>query len=178
MERRTKMDVAMIREVGYCHGIENYSRHLAGRKAGEAPDTLLDYFPKDFLTVIDESHITVPQLNGMYQGDRARKETLIEYGFRLPSAADNRPLRFPEFGERIGQVIFTSATPGPYERERSRQIVEQIIRPTGLVDPMITIRPATGQVDDLIPRIEERVAKKERVLVTPLTTQMDEDLRG
>ena len=176
LERRTKMDVAMIREVGYCHGIENYSRHLSGREAGEAPDTLLNYFPGDFLTIIDESHITVPQLNGMFQGDRARKETLIEYGFRLPSAADNRPLRFPEFEERTGQVIFTSATPGPYEREKSKQIVEQIIRPTGLVDPQITIRPATGQVDDLIPRIEERVAKKERVLVTTLTKKMAEDL--
>ena len=176
LERRTKMDVAMIREVGYCHGIENYSRHLSGRKAGEAPDTLLDYFPEDFLTIIDESHITVPQLNGMFQGDRARKETLIEYGFRLPSAADNRPLRFPEFEGRIGQVIFTSATPGPYEREKSKQIVEQIIRPTGLVDPRITIRPAMGQVDDLIPRIEERVARKERVLVTTLTKKMAEDL--
>ncbi len=176
LERRTKMDVAMIREVGYCHGIENYSRHLSGRKAGEAPDTLLDYFPEDFLTIIDESHITVPQLNGMFQGDRARKETLIEYGFRLPSAADNRPLRFPEFEGRIGQVIFTSATPGPYEREKSKQIVEQIIRPTGLVDPRIIIRPAMGQVDDLIPRIEERVARKERVLVTTLTKKMAEDL--
>ncbi len=176
LERRTKMDVAMIREVGYCHGIENYSRHLSGRKAGEAPDTLLDYFPEDFLTIIDESHITVPQLNGMFQGDRARKETLIEYGFRLPSAADNRPLRFPEFEGRIGQVIFTSATPGPYEREKSKQIVEQIIRPTGLVDPRIIIRPAMGQVDDLIPRIEERVSRKERVLVTTLTKKMAEDL--
>ncbi len=176
LERRTKMDVAMIREVGYCHGIENYSRHLSGRKAGEAPDTLLDYFPEDFLTIIDESHITVPQLNGMFQGDRARKETLIEYGFRLPSAADNRPLRFPEFEGRISQVIFTSATPGPYEREKSKQIVEQIIRPTGLVDPRIIIRPAMGQVDDLIPRIEERVARKERVLVTTLTKKMAEDL--
>ncbi len=176
LERRTKNDVAMMREIGYCHGIENYSRHLSGRKAGEPPATLLDYFPDDFLTVIDESHITVPQLNGMYEGDKARKETLIEYGFRLPSAADNRPLRFREFEERIGQVIFTSATPGPYERSLSKRVVEQIIRPTGLVDPKVTIRPATGQIDDLIPRIEERVAKKERVLVTTLTKKMAEDL--
>ena len=186
LERRTKFDIAMIREVGYCHGIENYSRHLSGRRAGKPPDTLLDYFPHaadgtpDFLTIIDESHMTVPQLAGMYEGDAARKRTLIEYGFRLPSAADNRPLRFNEFTARIGQTIYTSATPGPYERERSTpphgQIVEQIIRPTGLVDPKITIRPARGQVDDLIPRLEERVAKKERVLVTTLTKRMAEDL--
>jgi excinuclease ABC subunit B len=182
LERRTKFDLAMMREVGYCHGIENYSRHLSGRPAGEAPDTLLDYFPHtkdgrpDFLTIIDESHMTVPQIQGMYNGDAARKKTLIEFGFRLPSAADNRPLRFPEFEKRIGQVIYTSATPSAYETERSSQIVEQIIRPTGLVDPKITIRPARGQVDDLIPRIEERVKKKERVLVTTLTKRMAEDL--
>ncbi|MCL5016481.1 MAG: excinuclease ABC subunit UvrB [Patescibacteria group bacterium] len=176
LERRTKTDVAMIREIGYCHGIENYSRHLSGRKAGEPPSTLLDYFPEDFLTIIDESHITVPQLSGMYEGDRARKATLIEYGFRLPSAADNRPLKFSEFEKRVGQILFTSATPGTYEREGSKRIVEQIIRPTGLVDPKVTIRPATGQVDDLIPRIEERVGKKERVLVTTLTKKMAEDL--
>ncbi len=182
LERRTKFDLAMMREVGYCHGIENYSRHLSGRPAGAPPDTLLDYFPHtengkpDFLTIIDESHMTVPQIQGMYNGDAARKKTLIEYGFRLPSAADNRPLRFNEFEERIGQVIYTSATPGPYETERSEQTVEQIIRPTGLVDPKITIRPARGQVDDLIPRIEERVKKHERVLVTTLTKRMAEDL--
>ena len=182
LERRTKFDLAMMREVGYCHGIENYSRHLSGRPAGAAPDTLLDYFPKatdgraDFLTVIDESHMTVPQIQGMYNGDAARKKTLIEFGFRLPSAADNRPLRFPEFEKRVGQVVYTSATPGPYETERAEQTVEQIIRPTGLVDPKITVRPARGQVDDLIPRIEERVKKKERVLVTTLTKRMAEDL--
>jgi excinuclease ABC subunit B len=182
LERRTKFDLAMMREVGYCHGIENYSRHLSGRPAGEAPDTLLDYFPHtkdgkpDFLTIIDESHMTVPQIQGMYNGDAARKKTLIEFGFRLPSAADNRPLRFPEFEKRIGQVIYTSATPSAYETERSGQIVEQIIRPTGLVDPKITIRPARGQVDDLIPRIEDRVKKHERVLVTTLTKRMAEDL--
>ncbi len=182
LERRTKFDLAMMREVGYCHGIENYSRHLSGRRAGEAPATLLDYFPHaadgkaDFLTIIDESHMTVPQIQGMYNGDAARKKTLVDYGFRLPSAADNRPLRFEEFEQRIGQVIFTSATPGPYEREHSTQVVEQIIRPTGLVDPKVTILPARGQVDDLIPRIEERVARKERVLVTTLTKKMAEDL--
>lgn len=183
LERRTKADIAMIREVGYCHGIENYSRHLSGRAAGEPPDTLLDYFPRspssgqaEFLTVIDESHVTVPQLQGMYEGDASRKKTLVEYGFRLPSAADNRPLKFSEFEERIGQVIYTSATPGPYEREKSKQVVEQIIRPTGLVDPEIIIRPARGQVDDLISRIAERVERKERVLVTTLTKKMAEDL--
>ena len=182
IERRTKNDLAMMREVGYCHGIENYSRHLSGRAAGEAPDTLLDYFPKkkdgtpDFLTIIDESHITISQIQGMSNGDAARKKTLIEYGFRLPSAADNRPLRFAEFEKRIGQTLYTSATPGEFERERSQQIVEQIIRPTGLIDPKITIKPARGQVDDLIPRIEERVAKGERVLVTTLTKRMAEDL--
>ncbi len=200
LERRTKFDLAMMAEVGYCHGIENYSRHLSGRAAGEPPATLLDYFPHkpaaagadagtpDFLTIIDESHMTVPQLQGMFNGDAARKKTLVEYGFRLPSAIDNRPLRFEEFDARIGQVIYTSATPGPYELKVSRpapagaprqdggQIVEQIIRPTGLVDPKITVKPARGQVEDLIPRIEERVAKHERVLVTTLTKRMAEDL--
>jgi excinuclease ABC subunit B len=190
LERRTKFDLAMMAEVGYCHGIENYSRHLSGRAAGEPPATLLDYFPHhadgsaDFLTVIDESHMTVPQLQGMFNGDAARKKTLVEYGFRLPSAIDNRPLRFEEFEARIGQVIYTSATPSLYERNASDpeknngkgQIVEQIIRPTGLVDPKITILPARGQVEDLIPRIQERVAKKERVLVTTLTKRMAEDL--
>ncbi|MEK7195495.1 MAG: excinuclease ABC subunit UvrB [Patescibacteria group bacterium] len=176
LERRTKFDIAMIREVGYCHGIENYSRHLSGRRTGEPPDTLLDYFPEDFLTVIDESHMTVPQIQGMYEGDASRKKTLIEYGFRLPSAADNRPLKFGEFEKKVGQIIYTSATPGPQERRRSSQIVEQIIRPTGLVDPKITVKPARGQVDDLIPRIEERVRFKERVLVTTLTKRMAEDL--
>jgi excinuclease ABC subunit B len=186
--------MAMIREVGYCHGIVNYSRHLSGRGAGEPPATLLDYFlpaeasakagPRDFLTVIDESHVTVPQLGGMFEGDASRKRTLIEYGFRLPSAADNRPLTFKEFKSRIGQTIFTSATPGPYEKKVSDpsinsgqgQTVEQIIRPTGLVDPKITIRPVRGQIDDLIVRIRERVEKKERTLVTTLTKKMAEDL--
>ncbi len=182
LERRTKFDLAMIKEVGYCHGIENYSRHLSGRAAGEPPATLLDYFPKDFLTVIDESHVTVPQIRGMYRGDRARKETLVEYGFRLPSAIDNRPLTFEEFEARVGETIYTSATPADYERAKSDpatgsgQIVEQIIRPTGLVDPKITILPARGQVQDLIPRIEARVALGERVLVTTLTKKMAEDL--
>ncbi len=188
IERRTKNDIAMMREVGYCHGIENYSRHLSGRAPGDPPDTLLDYFPyknasqPDFLTVIDESHITVPQIQGMYEGDRSRKETLVEYGFRLPSAMDNRPLKFEEFEKRVGQMIFTSATPGQYERGKnnpsanSGQVVEQIIRPTGLVDPKITIRPARGQVDDLISRIEGRIAEKERVLVTTLTKKMAEEL--
>ena len=195
LERRTKFDLAMIREIGYCHGIENYSRVLSGRAAGSPPSTLLDYFPPGFLTVIDESHVTVSQIRGMYEGDASRKKTLIEYGFRLPSAADNRPLKFPEFEKRIGQVIYTSATPTVYEKNKSEparnashsdaggQIVEQIIRPTGLVDPKITILPARGQVDDLIKRIKERVnpskasgEKKERVLVTTLTKKMAEDL--
>jgi len=183
LERRVKNDLAMIREIGYCHGIENYSRHLSGRLEGEPPATLLDYFPHstssgqaDFLTVIDESHATVPQLRGMYEGDASRKRTLVEYGFRLPSAVDNRPLKFDEFKTRINQVIYTSATPSPYELEKSSQIVKQIVRPTGLVDPKVIIRPAKGQVDDLIPRVEERVSVKERVLITTLTKRMAEDL--
>ncbi len=176
IERRTNFDVAMIREIGYCNGIENYSRHLSGRPAGAPPETLLDYFPKGFLTVIDESHVAVSQIRGMYAGDAARKKTLVEYGFRLPSAADNRPLAFNEFTERVGQVIFTSATPGDYERKESRQIVEQVIRPTGLVDPITTVLPARGQIADLLPRIAERVKKNERVLVTTLTKKMAEDL--
>ncbi len=176
LERRTKADIAMMREVGYCHGIENYSRILSGRGAGEPPETLLDYFQGEFLTIIDESHVTVPQIQGMYEGDASRKKTLIEYGFRLPSAADNRPLRFHEFTERTGQTIFTSATPAEFEKKVSAQIVEQIIRPTGLVDPKITMRPVRGQIDDLIPRIEDRVKKSERVLVTTLTKKMAEDL--
>ncbi|MEK7077007.1 MAG: excinuclease ABC subunit UvrB [Patescibacteria group bacterium] len=221
LERRTKFDIAMIDEIGYCHGIENYSRHLSGRSAGEPPETLLDYFSQrrgstqinagrismnryrnqhesasrakpDFLTIIDESHVTVPQINGMYEGDASRKRTLIEYGFRLPSAADNRPLKFSEFESRIGQVIYTSATPGPYELKNSGvrvssrgvrvspRLVEQVIRPTGLVDPKIIIRPARGQVDNLVREIEERLANskknKGRVLVTTLTKKMAEDL--
>ena len=182
LERRTKFDLAMIREVGYCHGIENYSQPLSGRARGEAPDTLLNYFPHtesgepDFLTVIDESHVTVSQIGGMSEGDAARKKTLIEYGFRLPSAADNRPLRFEEFNKRVGQIIFTSATPGPYEKKVSEKTVEQIIRPTGLIDPKITILPAKGQVENLIPRIVEHVSRKGRVLITTLTKKMAEDL--
>ncbi len=224
IERRTKADLAMIQEVGYCHGIENYSRHLSGRGAGEPPETLLDYFPHDsngririagsqgpearfshadFLTVIDESHVTVPQIRGMQHGDASRKKTLVEFGFRLPSAIDNRPLTFEEFNERVGQIIYTSATPSEYEIQKSREaaqtrqlrrlsdageigaptsdggasgIVEQIIRPTGLVDPKITLAPVRGQIQDLLPRIDDRVAKKERVLVTTLTKKMAEDL--
>jgi excinuclease ABC subunit B len=176
LERRTKADIAMMREVGYCNGIENYSRHLSGRDPGEPGATLLDYFPKDFLTVIDESHVTVSQIRGMFEGDSSRKKTLIEYGFRLPSAADNRPLKYDEFEKRVGQVIYTSATPGDYEREKSEAIVEQIIRPTGLVDPKITIVPARGQIADLIPRVKERTERGERTLVTTLTKKMAEDL--
>lgn len=176
LERRTKNDLAMLKNVGYCHGIENYSRHLSGRNEGDPPATLLDYFPNDFVTIIDESHVTLPQLQGMYAGDESRKKTLVEYGFRLPSARDNRPLTYAEFKQRVSQTIYTSATPGDYERKISNQIVEQIIRPTGLIDPQITIRPARGQVQDLIPRIRERVEKKERVLVTALTKRMAEDL--
>ncbi len=180
LERRTKFDLAMIREIGYCNGIENYSRHLSGRNSGEPTFTLLDYFPEDFLTVIDESHVTVPQLRGMFEGDASRKKTLIEYGFRLPSAADNRPLKFKEFESKVGQVIYTSATPGFYEGEKSQQIVEQIIRPTGLIDPKIYMHSARGQIDDLVKRIKERIdiknGGKERVLVTTLTKRMAEDL--
>jgi len=177
IEERTRFDMEMLLELGYCSGIENYSRHLSGRKQGEPPPTLLDYFPEDWLLFIDESHITIPQLRGMYRGDRSRKETLVEYGFRLPSALDNRPLSFEEFEERINQVIFVSATPGPYELEKSGQhVVEQLIRPTGLVDPKIEIRPATHQIDDLIGEINKRVKRGQRVLVTTLTKQMAEDL--
>ncbi|MBM3256546.1 MAG: excinuclease ABC subunit UvrB [Candidatus Moranbacteria bacterium] len=176
LERRTKQDIEMMKEVGYCNGIENYSRYLSGRAPGEAPYTLIDYFPKDFLMVIDESHVTIPQLNGMHNGDRSRKESLVKNGFRLPSAFDNRPLRFSEFEGKINQLIFTSATPSDYERAKSSQIVEQIIRPTGLVDPELVIKPAKGQVKDLIAEIKSAVAKKGRVLVTTLTKKMAEDL--
>lgn len=176
LEQRTRFDMEMLREMGYCQGIENYSMHLSGRKWGEKPNTLLDYFPDDFLTVIDESHVTVPQIRGMYNGDRARKETLVEYGFRLPSAKENRPLRFDEFQESINQVIYVSATPGKYELSRSQNIVEQIIRPTGLVDPEVKIRPVKGQVDDLLSEIRRRVDLGQRVLVTTLTKRMAEDL--
>ena len=174
--QRTRYDIEMMREIGYCQGIENYSRYFDGRKPGDAPYTLLDYFPGEFLVMIDESHVTVPQIRAMYNGDRARKNTLVEYGFRLPSAYDNRPLLFEEFESRIGQTIFVSATPGPYERGRAQQVVEQIIRPTGLLDPQVILRPATGQVDDLAGEIREVAAKGERVLVTTLTKRMAESL--
>jgi len=174
--QRTRYDIEMMREIGYCQGIENYSRYFDGRKPGDAPYTLLDYFPGDFLVIIDESHVTVPQIRAMYNGDRARKNTLVEYGFRLPSAYDNRPLLFEEFEKRIGQTIFVSATPGPYERERAQQVVEQIIRPTGLLDPQVILRPATGQVDDLVGEIREVTGKGERILVTTLTKRMAESL--
>lgn len=176
LEQRTRFDLEMMREVGYCNGIENYSRHLTGRKPGEPPYTLLDYFPKDFLVFIDESHQTIPQLGGMYEGDHSRKLTLVEYGFRLPSALDNRPLKFAEFEERVPQAIYVSATPGPYELRHSQQVVEQVIRPTGLVDPQVIVRPVAGQIDDLLNEIQKRVAKKQRVLVTTLTKRMAEDL--
>jgi excinuclease ABC subunit B len=176
IEERTLFDLEMMIEMGYCHGIENYSRHLTGREPGEPPPTLLDYFPKDFLAIIDESHIAIPQLNGMYNGDRARKETLVEFGFRLPSALDNRPLKFNEFEKRIHQVVYVSATPGPYELEKAETVAEQIIRPTGLADPEIIVRPATNQVDDLIEWIRQTIHRKERVLVTTLTKTMAEDL--
>ena len=174
--QRTRYDIEMMREIGYCQGIENYSRYFDGQKPGDAPYTLLDYFPGDFLVIIDESHVTVPQIRAMYNGDRARKNTLVEYGFRLPSAYDNRPLLFEEFEKRIGQTIFVSATPGPYERERAEQVVEQIIRPTGLLDPQVILRPATGQVDDLVGEIREVTKKGERILVTTLTKRMAEGL--
>ena len=176
IEERTRFDLEMIMEMGYCHGIENYSRHLTGRAPGEPPPTLLDYFPRDFLVLIDESHITIPQLHGMYRGDRSRKETLVNYGFRLPSALDNRPLRFDEFEVKVHQLIYVSATPGPFELENAQMIAEQIIRPTGLADPEIVVRPAENQVDDLLGFIKETVERKERVLVTTLTKNMAEDL--
>jgi len=174
--QRTNYDLEMLQEMGYCKGIENYSRHISGRPPGSPPYTLLDYFPEDFLIFIDESHVTIPQLRGMYNGDRSRKEALVEYGFRLPSAYDNRPLTFEEFEQRVNQVIFVSATPGPYEMEHSEQVVEQLIRPTGLVDPEVIVRPVKGQVDDLIAEIRKTVAKGYRVLVTTLTKKMAEDL--
>lgn len=176
LEQRTKYDIEMIREMGYCNGIENYSRHLDGRKPGEPPGTLMDYFPKDYLLFIDESHITVPQINGMYEGDKARKQNLVEYGFRLPSALDNRPLKFKEFNKRLNQVVFVSATPADYEHKHSKQIAEQIIRPTGLVDPELDVKPTKGQIDDLIEEIRKVIARKERVLVTTLTKKMAEAL--
>ena len=176
IRQRTQYDMEMIRELGYCQGIENYSRVIAERPAGSPPMTLLDYFPDDFLLFIDESHVTLPQVRAMYNGDRARKTTLVDYGFRLPCAYDNRPLKFEEFEQRLNQVVYVSATPGAYERERSGQLVEQIIRPTGLLNPLIEVRPVTGQIDDLLAEIQARSARKERVLVTTLTIKMAEDL--
>ncbi len=177
IHQRTRFDLEMIKSVGYCHGIENYSRHFSGRLPGEPPPTLLDYFPQDYLLFIDESHVTVPQLHGMWHGDRSRKQNLVDYGFRLPSAMDNRPLRFEEFESRTGQIIYVSATPGPYELTKSAGVVvEQIIRPTGLIDPIVEIRPVKGQIDDLLAEIRDRAQKNQRVLVTTLTKRMSEDL--
>ncbi len=179
VHQRTRFDLEMIKSVGYCHGIENYSRHFSGRLPGEAPPTLLDYFPRDYLLFIDESHVTIPQLHGMWHGDRSRKQSLVDYGFRLPSAMDNRPLKFEEFQGRTNQILYVSATPGPYELTKSSGVViEQIIRPTGLVDPPVEIRPIRGQIDDLLAEIRDRAAKNERVLVTTLTKRMAEDLAG
>jgi excinuclease ABC subunit B len=176
LEQRTRFDLEMIRELGYCSGIENYSRYLSGRQAGEAPPTLFDYLPKDALLIVDESHVTIPQIGGMYKGDRSRKETLVEYGFRLPSALDNRPLRFDEWERLAPQMIFVSATPGPYEERHAGQVVEQVVRPTGLVDPQVEVRPASTQVDDLLHQIHTTLAYGDRVLVTTLTKRMAEDL--
>lgn len=176
LEQRTRYDLELMQEMGFCSGIENYSRHLIGKEAGEPPFTLIDYFPKDFLLVIDESHVSVPQIGAMYAGDRSRKTTLVEHGFRLPSALDNRPLKFSEFEERISQAVYVSATPGPYELEKTKQTVEQIIRPTGLLDPVLSIRPIKGQIDDLYGEIRNRTHKRQRVLVTTLTKRMAEDL--
>ena len=177
LEQRTRYDVEALREFGFCSGIENYSRHIDGRKAGERPYTLLDYFPDDYLLIIDESHVSLPQIRGMYNGDRARKETLVNYGFRLPSALDNRPMRFEEFQEKINQVIYVSATPGDYELEQTHgEIIEQIIRPTGLLDPIVEVRPTQHQIDDLVDEINERIQKNERVLITALTVRMAEEL--
>src|SRR5439155_4823628 len=175
--QRTMFDLEMLPEVGHCHGIENYSRHLSGRAPGEPPPTLLDYLPKDSLIIIDESHQSVPQVRGMYHGDRQRKQTLVEYGFRLPSALDNRPLNFDEFEQRLGQIMYVSATPGPYELQKAGGVVvEQVTRPTGLMDPRVEVRPVKGQVDDLLAEIRLRAARNERVLVTTLTKRMAEDL--
>ena len=176
LRQRVLYDIEMMQELGYCSGIENYSRVIEGRPVGSPPHTLLDYFPEDFLLFVDESHVTLPQVRAMYNGDRARKDSLVQYGFRLPCAYDNRPLKFDEFERRVHQAIYVSATPGPYERERAGQIVEQVIRPTGLLDPEIEVRPVLGQIDDLIHEVELRAAKNERVLVTTLTKKMAEDL--
>ena len=176
LKQRTNFDIEMLRETGFCSGVENYSRHLAGRGAGEQPWTLLDYMPEDFLLVVDESHVALPQVRGMFAGDRSRKQVLVDYGFRLPSALDNRPLTFDEFEKQISQALFVSATPGPYEQEHSEAIVEQVIRPTGLLDPEISVRPTRGQIDDLLAEIRKRVEKGQRILVTTLTKKMAEDL--
>jgi excinuclease ABC subunit B len=176
IEQRTNYDIEMLREIGFCNGIENYSRHLSLRGPGETPSVLIDFFPDDFLLVIDESHVTIPQVRGMYNGDRSRKQTLVDYGFRLPSALDNRPLNFSEFQRKINQVVYVSATPGDYEMKRADDIVEQIIRPTGLLDPVVEVKPSEGQIDDLLGEIEQTLARKERVLITTLTIKMSEDL--
>lgn len=176
LEQRTRYDLEMLREIGFCSGIENYSRHMSGRRPGSRPYTLLDYFPEDFLIIADESHVTIPQVRGMYAGDRSRKQTLVDYGFRLPSALDNRPLNFDEFQSLIKHILFVSATPGPYEQEKSEVIAEQILRPTGLLDPKIIVRPIKNQIDDLLERIRDRIEKNERVLITTLTKKMAEDL--
>ena len=177
LQMRTSYDIEMMRQVGFCSGIENYSRHIDGRESGSAPNCLIDYFPDDFLLVIDESHVTVPQIGGMYEGDMSRKRTLVDHGFRLPSAADNRPLRWEEFLERIGQTVYLSATPGPYELAKvDGDVVEQVIRPTGLIDPEIVLKPTKGQIDDLMHEIGVRTERGERVLVTTLTKRMSEDL--
>jgi len=176
IEQRTRFDLEMLNELGFCKGIENYSRHMSGRKAGDAPPTLIDYLPKDGLMFIDESHVSIGQVGAMYKGDRARKENLVEYGFRLPSAMDNRPLKFEEFERLLPQTVFVSATPAAYEKEHQGQVVEQVVRPTGLVDPIITVRPAVTQVDDLLGEIKKRLDVKERILVTVLTKRMAEDL--
>ena len=177
LQQRVTYDVEALREFGACPGIENYSRHIDGRSAGERPYTLLDYFPKDYLLIIDESHVSLPQIRGMYNGDRARKETLVNFGFRLPSALDNRPMRFEEFESMVNQVIYVSATPGDYELDKTHgEIVEQIIRPTGLLDPLVEVRPTKNQIDDLVDEIRERIARNERVLITALTVRMAEEL--
>jgi len=176
LKQRTNFDIEMLRETGFCSGVENYSRHLAGRAAGEQPWTLMDYLPEDYLLVVDESHVALPQVRGMFAGDRSRKQVLVDYGFRLPSALDNRPLTFTEFEQQINQALFVSATPGPYEYEHSEAVVEQVIRPTGLIDPQISVRPTRGQIDDLLAEIRQRVARGQRVLVTTLTKKMAEDL--
>jgi len=176
LRQRTNFDIEMLRETGFCSGVENYSRHLAGRAAGEQPWTLMDYLPDDYLLVVDESHVALPQVRGMFAGDRSRKQVLVDYGFRLPSAMDNRPLTFAEFERQINQALFVSATPGPYEYEHGQAVVEQVIRPTGLIDPQISVRPTRGQIDDLLAEIRIRVSKGQRVLVTTLTKKMAEDL--